>query len=447
MLAKRILTALLFIQLFFIAINAQTSNSITVENALDEIDVIHQHLKTTHFNPFLHIKETDYLQKIAHIKQKIETHGKEIDLGNFVIYAMQAVAPLNDAHTSIEWWNIINETQNTSPQFLGELFTIDQSYQLHTEKDQIVTKINGYDASTLVKEAMECYGGNYTFKKRFLEKTFFSAFLYLKGIKAPYTISYNNGTQETSQQNTTLSTLFSRFAQQTNNYTFDILKNNTGIIYYNSCEDLQQFKVFLKETFATIRQKNIDRLIIDIRNNTGGNSSLNDLLINYVHRGKYRQSSTRHWKISPQLKAVLQTKPYMETFGKRSVNLICKQADGSILKEDIYPPKKTKKPKNYFKGKSCLLIGPSTFSSANFLADAVSTYHIMPIIGLPTGEETNDFGESIPIHLPTSNLYLMISVAYDIGADGDPETIDVVHPDYSVEFNAIDYAIQFLKQQ
>jgi len=69
----------------------------------------------------------------------------------------------------------------------------------------------------------------------------------------------------------------------------------------------------------------------------------------------------------------------------------------------------------------------------------------MPIIGLPTGEFTNDFGEQIELELPKTKLDLTISVAYDIGANGNADISEVVNPDYFVKDSTLKYAIKFLE--
>ncbi|MFT5876616.1 MAG: hypothetical protein ACI8SA_000460, partial [Dokdonia sp.] len=116
----------------------------------------------------------------------------------------------------------------------------------------------------------------------------------------------------------------------------------------------------------------------------------------------------------------------------------------SILKEDQYSLIQPKKVTNYFDGEVCLLIGPQTFSSANFLADAVATYSLFPLIGKSTGENTNDFGEQITIPLNNSQLELQVSIAYDIGADGDVNRIETVAPTIYSEGDALDFAINWL---
>ncbi len=104
------------------------------------------------------------------------------------------------------------------------------------------------------------------------------------------------------------------------------------------------------------------------------------------------------------------------------------------------------KQRNFFMGKTCFLIGPNTFSSANFLADAIKTYKLSTLIGLATGEYTNDFGEQLKFTLPNTNSYIFVSSTYDIGANGNSSIFEPVYPDFMVQYDALTFAINWIKK-
>jgi C-terminal processing protease CtpA/Prc len=202
----------------------------------------------------------------------------------------------------------------------------------------------------------------------------------------------------------------------------------------------------LKETFKTIREEKIKKLIIDIRYNSGGNSSLNDLLIPYLSRRKYRQSSGRYLKVSPSMKeAMRKDSVYIQAFGADFVADYLAREDGTSVESLDVAPSRRRRPEYCYKGRHCVLIGPKTFSSANFLADAIATYKLSTLIGQPTGELTNDFGEQIEIPLPKTGVILKVSTAYDIGADGNPLRKMPVQPHILEEGDALGRAKTWLR--
>lgn len=422
---------------------AQDDSSFSEENIVQDIHHLFKKINDAHFNPYLFITKENLEAKRDRLIQEFRQRDN-ISQYEFVIRTMQLLANINDGHTSLQWWSTLPKELNERPAFFGQHIMINDSAEIYDSDGKQLLSINGRSASQLVKEALSCYGGNDQFKKRFVEKTFFAAYLYLSNIKAPFKVAYNNGTIQSINATLNLKELIGRYTDLQNDYKFEIIEDSIGIIYYNSCHDLNAFQVFLDNVFQQLKEKKIDKLIIDIRNNTGGDSSLNDLLLSYLTQRKYRQSSTRYWKISKTLHAIFSADKYRQLFGKKTIKMFLAQKPGSILKEDEYVIKKPKRNKYFFQGKSCLLIGPGTFSSANFLADAISTYDIMPIIGTPTGENTNDFGEQIEIVLPATKLVVTLSVAFDIGADGQAEKLDVVHPDYLVQKEVVDFAVNFL---
>ena len=178
----------------------------------------------------------------------------------------------------------------------------------------------------------------------------------------------------------------------------------------------------------------------------GGNSALNDLLIPYISQKKYRQSSGRHWKVSQAMKDQMDRPLYKKAFSKKFIKQYRSEQNGSMLIEDEYPLTQPKKVKHLYEGELFVLIEPQTFSSANFLADAIKTYKLATLVGLPTGELTNDFGEIISFQLPHSSIAFTCSVAYDIGANGNPESVSVVQPDMLVEGDALAYVLKMWRK-
>ena len=74
-------------------------------------------------------------------------------------------------------------------------------------------------------------------------------------------------------------------------------------------------------------------MIIDIRFNSGGNSSLNDRLLSYITSNKYRQSSGRYWKVSNEVKQKIKNDSLWNDFLEESFLSIYVDSDNqSIIK-------------------------------------------------------------------------------------------------------------------
>lgn len=108
---------------------------------------------------------------------------------------------------------------------------------------------------------------------------------------------------------------------------------------------------------------------------------------------------------------------------------------------------KNDKPLHFFNGKHCFIIGPYTFSSANYLADAIKTFSLSTLVGKSTGEFTNDFGEQVEFQLSRSKSYFFLPTTYDIGANKIETIMTPVIPDIYVDKDELEAAIKFLNKK
>ncbi len=164
-------------------------------------------------------------------------------------------------------------------------------------------------------------------------------------------------------------------------YWFEVLPGSRTLFFkYNSCQNMKDrpFDLFVKDLFGAADAGGIDRIIIDLRHNGGGNSAI----------------------FAPFL-AGLKRRP-------------------SLCRE----------------GGVYILIGRRTFSSA--ILNALDLKKQTPAVfaGEPTGGKPNHYGEVQMFLLPKSGLAVTYSVKYFRVVEGDPESLI---PDIPVEPTLADY--------
>ncbi len=428
---------------------------ISTDKANEDINQMIKTFEEVHYNPYFNISKEEFYQK----KEQLLNDWKEdsIPLKKFMVVGMKLSALMSGGHSAMDWQNpkIIAElTLHNYIPFTGKMvddnrFVVTKSNLSKIKKGTFVTSINGINIADLYKECMSYVGGIYAFKNVYCEALFPLYLFFNDELKAPYSIKMNSSNDVIKTAGLSIGELmaFVNSDQAVVDYSFEILEDKIGLISYNKCNDYEKFKVFLKTTFEKLKQENIDKLIIDIRENGGGNSELNDLLLAYITKKPYQQSSGRYWKVSELAKKIYsENEIYRSLFGEKFLTQYMNTSNQEVIEdfdnELLFPTT----PPNYFQGKSCILIGPATFSSANFLADAVKTYKITTLIGSPTGEYTNDFGEQLKFILKNSGSTVYVSSTYDIGANGNYSILEPVYPDIEIKTDALKYAVSWMKK-
>jgi hypothetical protein len=167
-------------------------------------------------------------------------------------------------------------------------------------------------------------------------------------------------------------------------YWFEYLADaRTVYIQYNQCRDVPAlpFSQFTRDVIAFIEANAVDKLILDFRNNTGGNSAV----------------------IQPLLNGLA----------------------ASFLAGKFNPTRG-----------SYLLIGRQTFSSASLNTADIKRQGATILIGEPTGGGASGFGEVAGFQLPNSRLSGQVSTRLFTISDFPGSTIA---PDIPVDLNSTDY--------
>lgn len=164
-------------------------------------------------------------------------------------------------------------------------------------------------------------------------------------------------------------------------YWFAALPESRAVyVKYNSCREMKDrpFAAFVKDVFAAVESIQAERLIVDLRNNGGGDSSLFD--------------------------------PFFRALSNSArVNR---------------------------KGRLFVVLGRQTFSSA--ILNAIDLRKRTPAIfvGEPTGGKPNHFGEVKTLKLPWTKLEVSYSTKYFQASYEDTPSL---MPDFSVEVSIADY--------
>lgn len=218
-------------------------------------------------------------------------------------------------------------------------------------------------------------------------------------------------------------------------YAFELLPGNIGYLTYNRCVDPPRFRQLLDSAFTVIRDRNVSDLIIDLRYNGGGNSSVSDELFQFISPCPFGQFQKTVVKVGDAL--------------KRNNPNFADWENGITVYDNMTRPDKgltslTDNPLRY-RGRCYQLISHRTFSSAGSCSWAFRHFGMGKTVGEESGGLAVCFGDVQSVRLPNSGLVLGVSYKkfYQYGASDSNRHGTL--PDYEVPADkALDYMLKNL---
>ncbi|MCH9680624.1 MAG: hypothetical protein K0V04_04250 [Deltaproteobacteria bacterium] len=186
----------------------------------------------------------------------------------------------------------------------------------------------------------------------------------------------------------------------------------------------EQLLETFERTSAWIATHPTRGLVVDLRHNDGGNTTLAETLVATLGGGRHRMLAAKYWKVSQPMQQ------YIARQGYPAREYLDAEV-GTAIVTSVEPtaPLRMSTP---FAGTTVFLIGPGTLSAAMMLADAVAEYDLGILVGEPTASPPTYFGEIYAYTMPNSGLMATISSAAFLRASGDPDNGEPVMPDLLV---------------
>jgi len=431
----------------FITIPAFSQKQLSKDEFIADIDSLYAAIYEIHPDMFAEYPQDNFEKDINNIKASLKD---SLTVWDFYKKMTPLVVRLGDGHTRMSFPSQILETSNAPLfPFTVKIDKIDHSLKIDKDLSPGKTKIlpgykilsiNGKKAEELINEFIEYESGEkMDFRLGGLEY-YFAHYLYMKYGDAPLVIRYsdtNNASFTETIQPLPYSVRKKNMPQDNNQpgiyYTLSTDSiNSTAIINFESFSDFSKFETFLDSAFTQIKKQKIKNLIIDIRNNGGGNSALGDELFQYISPVPFTQYGKVIVKYSNKLKSKMQN---------------ITEPNGLVTYEnnDLIPLRDNTLRYN---GNIYLLTSSHSFSSATDFAWAFQYFKMGTIIGEETGGLVVCFGDVLGQKLPNTELVFGVSWKkfYGYGAT-DAHTHGVI-PEYQTPASeAMDFAIKSIKDK
>lgn len=396
---KRIILIICLTICFNSIINAEISKKMF----LNEVKEVIKKGEEIHANFYHNIAKED-LNK--YIEETILELSENISEKKAISILASILSKIGDAHTFalIEGKKVIEKDMKILPfKFYiikDKIYLLDSIDEM--TKGSLILKINNQSVEEIIKNISKhiSYETD-TFKEWILNNEFFKYYYLLYDYKENYEIVYkdkkDNIIKKKIVNGISIEKYKKNFLKRRKKYDFEIYSSKIGIIKINTFADDQDYSIFLEKTFSRLKKEKIENLIIDVRNNNGGNSTLAELLGRYISNKKIKMYSYIDTKVSEESK-------------KNHLNWkkLLDSENGELIREysdETYPL-------NRYKGNIYIIANGGTFSSASNFVAMIKDYNLGILVGEESGSLYSSYGDPYCYETIYTKTKIFISSKY-----------------------------------
>lgn len=284
-----------------------------------------------------------------------------------------------------------------------------------------IASVNGLTAEIATVFALESDSGESLALRAAYASRNFHRHLWAMGVTSPFSIKVvrNGETILTQHEGLTAQELREGGSAQSRENSFEILENGLGLLTFsNMPAPDSEFRSFLTDSFAAMRAAGAKDMIIDLRNNGGGDSRAGDVVMSYLTTDKLPSVAYVDVKVTDEIKRYYRTllPDGFQWLPLHQAIPILRQIQNTAPGESFRfhpdaarPKPRRKTPKDAFVGNLYVLIGPRTYSSAVIFAAPLKHFGRATFVGKETGEPLIFYGENYYFDLPNTRLQAQVS--------------------------------------
>lgn len=432
---------------FVHSIAQQSDTKFGQNEILEDLDYLHNSLKDAHYNLYAYASKKDFLQNYKNIKNSI-TKDSFSALQATNIF-QKVISAANNGHTEIDFPGAsYGAYANNS----GTIFPLEIAFE--NNKNLIRKNFsNNFD----IKIGSEIISINGVLMKDILNEIYpqFSAErTYFKNAKIemysfPRCYWQVFGKQDNFEieirSNGTVKKYPIKAANLIEDYEMkrtEILNSQMNLKFFEKSAylnpgdfvgDEQKFRQFIDSVFVEIKKRNSKNLIIDIRNNRGGDNSFSDYLVSHFANKPFKWNSRFILKTSQFLKEY--TRKHNDTTDVYFQKILShKNGERYDYQFDEYPQQPKEK---RFSGKVFVLVNRQSHSQSAVTAAQIQDYNFGIIVGEETGDFPSLYASQFQYMLPNTGIPVKVSKGYIVRVNGSTKEEGVI-PDILIKDYLLD---------
>ncbi len=350
--------------------------------------------------------------------------------------------------------------------FVGDYYGVSESVAVG---DEILT-VNGVDAYSWVQQLQQYIAADNTFLANTALEEGFAPYVWLhEGELSNYKMTLRRAADNTLyelQQPTLALEQHSSGLKQSNQQPeskpreFKVI-GDVGYLkpgpFYNIDTDAgndtwnnETFEQFIDKAFTLFIEKNVDSVVIDLRNNPGGSSTFSDLMIAWFADKPFKFASDFKVKVSQLSRKANAERmanssnpsalnKQLETFYERYNN-----GEIASFPLELSQPNKKEKSIAHLPVAVYALVDKSSFSNAVSVAAIIQDYDFGTILGEETADLATTYASMEHFTLDNTGIRVGYPKAHIIRPNGNKEPRGVV-PDHPV--SSLEQALSFIRSQ
>ena len=434
---------LLVLAVLFFSVHILSScRDVSKIELIEDIDAYVYYIEHVHADPYRLITRENFVGKAQEQKQKIRVlENTNISILECAIYLQELSAFIQDGHTRINF--PFDQLSGEEPVFPlkvkivdGNVYVLDNLGYESVPNFCSILEINGVPAITLLEKSCKLYNTSLDHAKYLMfEESFHLLLANYLGIHPPWAVKYKMKSKvQTVKLKAMTSKAYYKQKTHSNRYrSYSISINGEKIpvldlpgFSYGKAKDWESFI----DTFF-LMNKSSRYLVVDLRQNHGGNGYWGFYLLDYLTDSPYRIANKFEFKVSEMMRESI--------YAFKAGNQLNQVKNGEYLDAVNHKIRSPHTTLNKFKGKTFILISENTFSAGVVFA-AVFKANKM---GLVIGQETSGrvcFG-SDPVMITLRNTKLTGSIPLAIYTLPGENSDRGVIPDIKVTRSIDDYQL------
>ncbi len=423
------------------------SGLLSREQAVFDVDALVDGISNVHPDMFSECRQCDFFHAVKRIKQSMPD---SVSVGQLYLALTPLVAMLGDGHTHL-WLpveRILGPDTLCMPVKIkvGYDRTLTCRWSAHdvVPEGAVIESINGIAADSIVSAMLPLVSGEREHFRLMRVDYDFDGLFHLMFPAREYKIAYRIPGARSAATATLvpvkrrdiieLESDDNDMAVCPYSYTVDAV-SDVAVMDFRSFQDERRMREFADSMFRELRERNIGNLIIDLRNNGGGNSMVGDVLLRYISPVPFTQMDRILVRVTPLAARLMNARNVTPVF-----DFI------EVPESDFIKPLSPED--GHYAGNVYLLTSGKTFSAAASFAWTFAECNIGTIIGEETGGMSVSYGDKLWYHLPVSDLECGISFKRFWHLNADEDDIHGAMPDVTVPASvALDKALSLIKRK